>query len=453
MRDALRTPDDRLVQVLHPGFWNREPGPDFRNAVVRIGDEPAVSGDVEVDLRSDGWRGHGHDRNSAYSNVILHVVWAATTRRLADRPTLAIGDRLDAPLAELQRLLDGERPPPLTEAQQGRCSAPLRALATEQRENLLRQAARVRLEVRASQLCARARQLGWESALVEGLFRGLGYKHNAWPMQRLGELVPKLRGVLEDSADANRPLAWQAVLLGTSGLLSSDASRRSSTGDHLRELWDIWWRLRDRCAEYLLPANLWRLAGIRPANHPQRRLALAAHWLSDPKFFKRLESWFAGVARQISQSDPAGATVGAVGELCAALNPGADVFWSHHCTLRSKAMTAPQALLGQARVTDLAVNVILPWFYTRAREGRNEAWLHAGEQLWFTWPAAEDNAVLRLARARLLGHARSGTLKTAAAQQGLLQIVRDFCDHSNAICEQCRFPQLVAGITPSIPSP
>ena len=84
LRDSLRTPDGRLVQVLHPGFWNREPGPDFRNAVVRIGDDPAVSGDVEVDLRSEGWRGHGHDRNPGFSNVVLHVVWDAPSRRPAD---------------------------------------------------------------------------------------------------------------------------------------------------------------------------------------------------------------------------------------------------------------------------------------------------------------------------------------------------------------------------------
>jgi hypothetical protein len=36
-------------------------------------------------------------------------------------------------------------------------------------------------------------------------------------------------------------------------------------------------------------------------------------------------------------------------------------------------------------------------------------------------------------------------LKTASAQQGLMQIVRDFCEHSNAICEACRFPELVRG--------
>jgi hypothetical protein len=39
-------------------------------------------------------------------------------------------------------------------------------------------------------------------------------------------------------------------------------------------------------------------------------------------------------------------------------------------------------------------------------------------------------------------------LKGAAAQQGLLQILRDFCEHSNALCENCEFPELVRGFAP-----
>jgi len=27
----------------------------------------------------------------------------------------------------------------------------------------------------------------------------------------------------------------------------------------------------------------------------------------------------------------------------------------------------------------------------------------------------------------------------------LIQITRDFCEHSNAVCENCRFPELVRG--------
>ena len=50
---------------------------------------------------------------------------------------------------------------------------------------------------------------------------------------------------------------------------------------------------------------------------------------------------------------------------------------------------------------------------------------------------------LKLARQRLLGGAHRQALKTAAAQQGLMQILRDFCDNSNAVCDACKFPQLV----------
>ena len=60
-------------------------------------------------------------------------------------------------------------------------------------------------------------------------------------------------------------------------------------------------------------------------------------------------------------------------------------------------------MLGEARVTDLAVNVVLPWLWVRAREGGNEKVQREVERRYFAWPAAEDNSLLRLARQRLLG--------------------------------------------------
>jgi hypothetical protein len=65
------------------------------------------------------------------------------------------------------------------------------------------------------------------------------------------------------------------------------------------------------------------------------------------------------------------------------------------------------------------------------------------ERRYFTWPPAEDNSTLRLARQRLLGTASRRVLPGAAAQQGLIQMVRDFCDHSNAICNRCKLPEMV----------
>jgi hypothetical protein len=107
-------------------------------------------------------------------------------------------------------------------------------------------------------------------------------------------------------------------------------------------------------------------------------------------------------------------------------------------------MKNPQPLLGEARVTDMAVNVILPWLWIRSVEGKNNKIRREMERRFFAWPAAEDNSVLKLARQRLLGSSNVCAFKTAAAQQGLIQILRDFCEHSNAVCNDCRFPELVA---------
>ena len=93
----------------------------------------------------------------------------------------------------------------------------------------------------------------------------------------------------------------------------------------------------------------------------------------------------------------------------------------------------------------MAVNVILPWLWVRAAEGGNTVLQQTLEQRFYAWPASEDNSVLRLARQRLLGETSRRGFQSAAQQQGLLEIVRDFCDHANSLCDLCRFPELVRG--------
>jgi hypothetical protein len=416
-RDDLRTLDGRPLRILHPGFWNREAGPDFRHAVVQIGEEPARSGDIEIDLVAANWRAHAHHDNPAYTGVILHVVWQGEA---GDRPTLALEPSLDSPLPELQSWADSPAAELWPAALQGACSAPLRALPAGHALDLLRQAALVRLQRKAREMEIRARQAGWEQSLWEGLFRGLGYKQNVWPMQRLAELRERL------GEDRPSVVVWQARLLGVAGLLPADAANHP-LHPHLRALWDHWWRDRERFGDILLPKSMWRFNGLRPFNQPQRRIALAAHWLATANLFDTLETWFTAIP---------GAS------LLAALQPAADDYWSWHWSLFSERLPKPQPLLGEGRATDLAINVVLPWFWARAQAGGNAALRARAEEQYLAWPAAQDNAVLRLARQRLFGQPSPRWLNTAAAQQGLLQIVRDFCQHTNALCADCLFPDL-----------
>ncbi len=297
-----------------------------------------------------------------------------------------------------------------------------------QRLELLHQAAHVRLQSKASQLQARARCVGWEQALWEGLLRALGYKHNVWPMQRLAELRPRWQ------TPQTQPLALQARLFGISGLLPVDLTRtQAGTDDYVRRIWDQWWRERDEFSDCILPRALWHLHGSRPPNHPQRRVALAWLWSMEGNLLSKLERW---CARELPHS-------ALTGSLLEALQVEPDDFWSWHCTFRSNRLKKAQPLLGAPRVTDLAMNVILPWLWIRAVEGKNTTMQSALESRYFAWPPAEDNSTLRLARQRLLGETSPRALPTAAAQQGLIQMVRDFCDHSNSICESCKLPDLV----------
>jgi hypothetical protein len=446
-RDALKTSDGKSVRVFHPGFVSLEGGPDFSNAVLQIGNDAARSGDVEIDLHAGGWRAHGHDKNKNFQNVLLHVVWDATKSASNENvpAVLSLKNLLDAPLAELSLSLETESLRTLPEKLRGKCCAPLRELDEPKLTELLRQAARVRFESKAGAILARAKNAGWEQTLWESLFRALGYKHNVWPMQHLAETKPLW------SHGANSAFEFQSRLLGVSGLLPDELTRAQKSSDtYLRRAWDFWWRERDGFSDSVLPRAVWKFHGLRPANHPQRRLALASHWLADKKFISKIQSW--GTA-EISDgraalprrpADPQVSPTRLIDSLREILEAH-DAFWSWHWTFKSARMKRPQTLLGDARVTDLAVNVILPWLWIRAKEGGNEKIRHEVEHRFFEWPAAEDNSILKLARQRLLGVGKSRALNTAAAQQGLMQVVRDFCGRSNAVCDDCRFPELVRG--------
>ena len=431
VRDALVLADGRGFTVLHPGFWNRGPGPDFKGAILRFDDGPAVHGDVEIDVDASGWVTHGHHANPAFQRVILHGVWSRPCGPGA-LPTWVMSDALEAPMRELVPWLEGEAPGLIPANVRGGCCAPLRRLGDEAMQGLLAQAARHRLQRKAGELLHRARHRGWEGALWEGLVSALGYRHNTWPLRCLAEWV-------SPEHDRMDVVGAQACLLGLSGLLPAQPDGPNAS--QLRALWDRWWREAGRWPAGGLPMEAWRLAGLRPANHPERRLAMAGHWLASGPRGPALVDAVLGAA----------GTAEAVERVGRVLQPGADAFWDSHWTLGSVASrTAP--LLGGPRMVDLAVNVVLPWLWARATSaaapvaGATLADGDVAARVWRRfeeWPAGEDNAVLKMARLRLMGGERRRLPRTAAMQQGLLQVAADFCDASNALCEGCGFPALV----------
>ena len=62
-----------VVQILYPGAHNSEPGPDFKNARIKMG-SITLAGDVEIHIKSSDWFNHKHHLDKNYNAVVLHLV-------------------------------------------------------------------------------------------------------------------------------------------------------------------------------------------------------------------------------------------------------------------------------------------------------------------------------------------------------------------------------------------
>ncbi|MBS1576112.1 MAG: DUF2851 family protein [Bacteroidetes bacterium] len=73
-RSELTTATDETIQVILPGQFNTNQGPDFINSKIRINQALWV-GNIELHIKTSYWNRHKHEEDKNYSNVILHVVW------------------------------------------------------------------------------------------------------------------------------------------------------------------------------------------------------------------------------------------------------------------------------------------------------------------------------------------------------------------------------------------
>ena len=70
----LTTNAGDAIQVIKTGEKNINSGPDFFSGQIKIG-KTIWAGNIEIHINSSDWNKHKHQDDSAYDNVILHVVF------------------------------------------------------------------------------------------------------------------------------------------------------------------------------------------------------------------------------------------------------------------------------------------------------------------------------------------------------------------------------------------
>ena len=407
------------IDVIQFGVWNREAGPDFRDAAIRINGDQPVHGSIEIDLLDRSWESHGHATNPAFETTVLHVFVGRSDRAFFTRtqsnrnvPQVCIDP------ASLPEAFN----PNIPLARPGRCQAPLKNLPEERVHGVLDAAAQFRLRQKAHRIRNKIDAHGRDETLFQEIATALGYKENKLPFTLLTQRLP-LRLLRENVDDC------EALLFGAAGFLETtdlDIYKKSAR-EYVRQLWDRWWPRRDDLQRLILPAKAWHISGTRPVNHPQRRLAalavLAREW------------------PRLQRASGKSSVAAAIDFFEGLEHP----FWNFHYTLTSDASPKKMALIGAARVADILANVLFP-FWT-AHDPEISSSPNTG--LWTEYlklPAQLSNRRLETAATRLFANdsRREQFLRTVAHQQGLLQIYEDFCMQDNSDCAQCPFPEQMA---------
>lgn len=426
----LKTRAGEIAHVESPGVWNREAGPDFLGAVVRIGPaQRRMAGDVEIHIHPADWSAHGHADDARYAGVRFHVTYFPGAPddwpRVPGAVHIVLKDAVTAIPGFHFEHIDTTAYPYAARSDTPPCAVAIQACAPDARLEILRAAGEERLRRKAQRMRQLVTEVGPGQALYEETCSALGYKHNKAAFRQVARSLP-----LEEWRDLSGGdiLTAYALFMGVAGLLPEGARGDwgADTRQWIRSLWDRWWRYRDQFANRQ-PSPVWRLDDLRPANHPARRAMAAA------RLFMQEPYWEKMLPDRASRSPDTW-----VQETMKHLAALQDPYLSMRGSLTGAPRRNATALIGPARAAALCTNVWVP--YCAAVGVPPAALQPALSQL----PAEPDNGIIKQTAYYLFGRDHSPALyRTATARQGLLQIFHDFCLNDRSRCARCIFPTAI----------
>ena len=260
------TVDGQPLKIDTVGRWNRQGGPDFKQARVRVGDE-WLHGDVELHLREEDWKAHGHAKDPAYDDVVLHVVLFPSKRansRGKDGRAIPVLSLLPLLWHDLEEYASDAAVSAIAARPADRVAEAWLELSESERQQQVFAGARRRWEAKVRYARLRVERLGWESACHHTALEILGYRFNRTAMLEV-------------------------------------ASRWPIDGWCTDETWieGVFETMKDR----------WSLQGVRPANHPRRRLAAYSRWCASRR--NSAQAWPAVLHELASAWPSAGGNISA----------------------------------------------------------------------------------------------------------------------------------------------
>ena len=396
--NELTTTTGQRLEIIDTGLSNRDAGPDFFNAKIKL-DGVVWVGNIEIHTQASDWFKHGHHQNPVYDNVILHVATHINAEVHRNNGETIPQLQLACPKyirENFKELSNTDKYPP--------CYRIIPSLSKLTIHSWMSALQMERFEQKNAHLIERLRFCNnhWEDAFFITLARNFGFSLNADAFEEWAKHIP-LRAI-----DKHRDNLFQveAFFFGQAGILGD------IDGD------EYYLRLKHEY-EYLahkfelspMDVTHWRFLRLRPNNFPHVRIAQLAN----------LYHRSYGLLSQLMEKE----TIKEVRDL---LRGGTSEYWLNHYTFGGCSPAYPKTL-SDSSLNLIIINTVVPFLYAYGiHRGKEKLCSRATAFLEGLKP--ENNYIIRMWSECGLKVSHAGD------SQALIQLKKEYCDKKK--CLYCR---------------
>lgn len=384
----LKTTDGMAIEVIDSGQQNFNAGADFYNAKVKI-DGTLWVGNIEIHEKSSDWYLHGHDKDKAYNNVILHVAEIVNSDVKTESGEYL--PQLELPIPQkiadnYNELLNADRYPP--------CYRIIPRLSKLMIHSWMNSLQTERLEEKTQRIFAIADRCNgdWEKAYFCTLARNYGFGINgdafeAWALNLpLGSVAHHCDNLFQ----------IEAIFLGQAGLLDEFNAKYKIAQEEFDKMKKEYAYLKHKFSLEPIDKCLWKYLRLRPNNFPNMKILQLANL-----YFHRK----ANLSVMLE---------------CKSVQDVRNLYRTNHSVIIQ---------LTNSSVDLLIINTIVPMLFAYGKHMGEEEYCNRAFD-FFDKLKAENNHMIRM-------WAECGLdVQSAGDSQALIQLKKEYCDKHE--CLRCR---------------
>ncbi len=392
---GLVTTTGEAIEILFPGHYNTNQGPDFGDARIKI-NNTTWAGTVELHIKTSDWQKHNHQHDKNYNNVILHIVWQDDLP--ADNNTIPILELNDKTskllLSRYEELMNATSFIP--------CQKMINTVPgitwTSWKERLL--AERLLRKAKTIETFLNQNNHHWEETFWWLLARNFGMKVNADAFEQIARSIP-LQILAKHK---NQIHQLEALLLGQAGLLNQDFEE-----DYPLMLQKEYQFLKTKYKPNPVSVPVYFLR-MRPGNFPTIRLAQLAMLVHDSvHLFSKIQE------------------AESVADVKKWMDITANDYWHYHYRF-DEPSDFKRKKLGQVMIDNIIINTVAPVLFAYGNYHNENKFKEKALQ-WLEATGAENNSITKGF------YQLSIENKNAYDSQSLIELKNEYCNKRR--CLEC----------------